>query len=267
MRTAQRNTHLDPERLLAASARFRGFVPEPERIVRAGQAQANPKIEAMKAVWKDAGDWDEFIAGEHPLQDTMLGALKGLAYTSKDVEEFSLSMACFQGTRDFSERAGVFLSALINGSIDRSFIIHTRHLARAVDYFGFLNSKEIIVDGDIGHSCGQRMAGGSIVVKGSAGGWCGNMMSGGAITVHGSAGDFLGMRMESGMIRVLGGSGCYCGSSMKGGRLFLRGGALFGSGDEMRGGDIYIETLDKLWHIRLDESGADKRTFRWLSKA
>jgi formylmethanofuran dehydrogenase subunit C len=134
----------------------------------------------------------------------MFGTVKDSGITAIDVEAFCVMLPEFQGEKNFSFKAGLFLSALINSSKESRFIVHTRHLAEPIDVLGYKNTKDIVVNGNAGHGIGIMMESGTIVVNGNVGECLGDRMSGGSITVNGDSGIYTGDRMEGGELRVNG---------------------------------------------------------------
>ncbi len=69
----------------------------------------------------------------------------------------------------------------------------------------------------------QGMAGGQVVVHGDVGARCGDRMRRGAILVAGSIGDYAGSRMLAGTLLALQGCGAHAGYGMRRGTLLVRG--------------------------------------------
>jgi hypothetical protein len=91
--------------------------------------------------------------------DKAVWLLKGIRYTPKDVTDFPIVISRFESRDDFSEAAGFFLSALIDGHKEKRFYINTRHLSKRINYFGYFNCKDVTVDGDLGESVGRHNSG------------------------------------------------------------------------------------------------------------
>jgi len=241
-------------------------------------AEPSKALEGMKKAW---GNCSPECAGEFEWISEyrrMLAEISGLGYSAKDVEIFSIALAEFQCEKKFSERAGLFLSALINNCEADEFAITTRHLTEHISILGFQNKKKIRVEGDIADNAGWQtesgtlivngnaaknvgafMSGGAIIVNGNAGGdignsmWGGNIivagdagnragwnMWGGAISIEGDAGNALGAWMLKGSITVKGNAGDIVGMNMGSGRIFVGGNAGDGVGQDMTGGEIRL---------------------------
>lgn len=223
--------------VLALAKVFRGLKPETEKPVRPIELVDDETLEKMKEAWKpveiDKSDWNASY-------ENALAQVKKLKYTAKDVENFSIALAGFQNEGLFSYKAGYFLSALINNCKDNEFIIHTAHL-ELIRYFGYKNTKNIVVKGDLGGIVGLRMECGSITVEGNAGDWVGDEMNGGNITVKGNATDWAGDEMKGGVITVEGDVGYSLGEEIGGGTIIVKGNAGNGVGRLMTGGEIRLE--------------------------
>lgn len=222
---------------LAAGKRFGKFAPEKEKAVRVPNVKEDKALQMLKEAWKGY-NYDRFN------YDVALGAIGKLEYSAKDVEKFSIALIGLQNEEHFSQKlhffqkAGLFLSALINNCKDTDFVIHTQHLIKGIGELGLMNTKNIIVNGNAGDNVGQEMEGGSIMINGNVGKTAGNFMRGGSITVNGDADQYLGFYMQSGTITVTGNAGEDVGLSMKGGEIHLLGDYESISND-IEGGKIY----------------------------
>src|SRR5208283_402917 len=165
---AARQVMRDKPTRLAASRMFGGLRPETERPVRTHKVESNPALECMKRAWAMCDDIHLPNYGE--IYSAMRRKIRKHQYSAKDVEDFSMVLAEFQGEENFSNKAGLFLSALINNCKEDGFLIHTVQLAKPIHSFGFRNTKNIAIDGDIGDVVGEEMVKGAITVKGNAGG-------------------------------------------------------------------------------------------------
>jgi hypothetical protein len=204
---------------LAIGGRLKGFGPEEEKASRKAEVKETEAIRQIKAAWKACG-YNTYKRDDENYRP-ILHIVENLQCTAKDLEEFSLSLEEFQHEKDFAEKAGHFLSALINSGKESDYVIHTQHLVTPPDYLGYKNGKNIIVKGDAGLIVGSGMKRGSISVRGNTGHWLGGLMQGGSITVEGNAGDGVGYSMKSGSITIDGNAGYDVGAKMKGGEIHL----------------------------------------------
>lgn len=204
-----------------ANARFRTFKPEGEN--PAGEAIVAPptKIKALIDAWyADKCD----VEGE---SDYAYGcaqeALEGIHATAQEIREFveflkklpdnDTSQSC---DHLFTDRAGTFLSVLINTSPDLEFELDFNGL-RPPDDFAYENCKDVVVHGNLGDNAGHASAGklevfgdadgmfgyaqadGEIILHGECYGDAGHHMCGGKMTLHGEA-EELGEEMSDGEI-------------------------------------------------------------------
>jgi hypothetical protein len=206
--------------LLAASGRFGPFKPETDRVVRAVEVETNQAIETMKRAWFECSPPEPCNSGKSYVE--MLGRIRTVACSAKDIGAFSLMLPAFEGEERFHAKAGLFLSALICNSKDEVFMIHTVNLIERIYNLGYDNDKKIIVEGDAGHNLGIGMKGGEIIVNGDAGNRIGGAMRGGSITINGDAGNDVGELMKAGSIYLNGGHLGIC-EHIYGGRIFHKG--------------------------------------------
>jgi formylmethanofuran dehydrogenase subunit C len=222
---------------LGIGKRFKGFRPEEEKASRKADVKESEAIRQMKNI---LGAYLRLPKGDNT-RGAMSKAIKNLRYTAKDVEEFSLVLVEFQDEEDFTNKAGFFLSDLINNGRDSDYVIHTQNLPLPPHYLGFKNCKNITVEGDVGDWVGDRMRNGSIIVKGDAGDRVGDWMKGGSITIEGSAGYGFGFGVTGGRATVEGNAGDGAGEKMEGGSVIVKGSAGNGVGDKMKGGSITLQ--------------------------
>jgi len=224
---------------LAASSRFGGFKSEAEKSIRAQGVESNPVLDEMKMAWRECRPFYFHQIAENYVE--ILDRITGLGYSAIDVEAFSISLAGFQHEPRFSEKAGLFLSALINKCKQDGFTIHTAHIVKPVDYLGYLNTKIITVEGSVGIQVAREMIDGSMTINGDAWNEVGKKMSCGAIVLMGDARDFAGYQMNDGEITVMGNADRAVGLHMLGGKITVECNAGSGVGDSMKGGSITVE--------------------------
>jgi hypothetical protein len=209
-------------------------------VVRIPDIKSDPVLSQLADAWKRCDciddqnaimDWDIWFPD-------ILRAANGLSFFAKHVESFSLLLASFQDDPVFQRKAGLYLSALINACPDEEFIIHTRHLSLPPDSFGYQNTKNVIVEGNLGKEAGDSMISGSIIVKGNVGHCAGDMMRGGEIMIEGDAGANVGTMMNGGRIIVQGHAGHDAGFEMNKGVICLDG-TYDGISSNIYGGRIF----------------------------
>lgn len=204
----------------AASKRFGRYKTEKEKTVRKADIKKDEVLKKFRAAW-GVYSRENSITFEGYYELAVL-VVKELQYSSRDVERFSIALTEFQDEERFSERAGAFLSALINNGKDRDYLIHTGQLDKPVERLGYRNTKNITINGDVGAQLGAHMREGSIIVEGDARNFVGLTMEGGSITVDGNAEEFVGFEMKGGRIIIEGNAG-YGVGVMRGGEIHLKG--------------------------------------------
>jgi formylmethanofuran dehydrogenase subunit C len=231
----------------ALDERFKRYAPEKENGARQADVKEDLVLKQLVVVWKNCTGACSNKTNKSCYQLAM-DSLQGKTFSSADVEKFSIALAGFQEDADFSLNAGDFLSALINGGSEENYTIRTNHLETPPDAFGCQNSKNIVIDKNIGRYCGDGMKGGRITIRGNAAEYLGRDLNGGEIVVDGNAGANCGERMEGGEILIAGdvkGTGSVvengCGSLMKNGRMRIGGSTSCHVGAGMKGGEIIIE--------------------------
>jgi len=232
MEAALRAGRKEPH-VLAASGRFRGFAPETGQRADAPQIMKDAKLKAMFCAFRkvDISKWFDgggtITSYDSPLisYDIACQVARNLANSSRDIEFYSIALTQFQMEGLFSTRAGFFLSALMNSSPDKEFVIHTAQLCSGTGpkpyaYIGTKNRDEnIIVNGDCGKCIGWGMEGGRIHVEGNVGDFAASCMQGGVIVVDGSA-SHVGDGMTGGEFRAMEGKEFRLATTIWGGRFF-----------------------------------------------
>jgi len=211
---------------VAFGSKFGKYTPEEEKDVRKVDVKEDEVLRQLKAAWRNYKrnkiHYEQKIYFQTYGYEDALRAVKGISYSAADVERFSLALVEFQDEEDFSEKAGFFLSALINNGKDTDYVIHTRHLTKEIDCLGFENTKNITVEGDVGCRIGYFMGGGAITVNGDTTNWTGSCMRGGMILVSGDACNWVGDEMKGGKIYIKG-DYLNLGRDIEGGKIYHKG--------------------------------------------
>ncbi|MFH1685026.1 MAG: hypothetical protein ABH983_01845 [Candidatus Micrarchaeota archaeon] len=175
--------------------------------------------------------------------DEILGMATALEYSGRDLLRFSKAIECFQNDHMFGRKAGIFLSALVNGGESMFHTFDFTGLGKKVSLLGYRNDGIIRVFGNLGSHTGCEMQdNGLMIVEGSTGYGTGAWKQGGSIIITGDTGDFLGLGMNGGYIDVFGTSGNNIGQSMKSGDIYLESG--YGTVGSIYGG--MIQSQDKV---------------------
>jgi hypothetical protein len=141
------------------------------------------------------------------LYESTLGLIRGTKVAPGHIEEFCAFMGLSK-TVGFEQSAplGLFISALINDSKERSFKLNLHNYQNSFHFLGYRlkADKHLSVTGDMGHFTGAGLRGGYLKVTGSTGSWCGADMIGGRIKITGDAHSKIGEQMKGGRIQVYG---------------------------------------------------------------
>ena len=223
---------------LAVSKRFGMYKDEEKKAVRDPDNKKDEVLERIREAWRRINP-DHNMHGKYVEACREINRLQlHLNCSSKDVERFSVALAEFQDEKDFSVKAGTFLSALINMGRDSDYTIHTGHLTKGIEMLGFKNTKNVIVRGNAFDGTGAWMKSGLLVVEGSV------------VTV--------GVAMDGGRIIVNGDSG-EIGDGMRSGVIIVKGNSLGKVGKNMTGGEIHVEgeicSIGELFHGKIFHKG------------
>jgi hypothetical protein len=136
-----------------------------------------------------------------------LQLIRTIEYAPSDIEEYC-AMNELSKDAGFEQTGpvGIFLSALINASKERYFVLNIHNSQRRLHFLGYRlkEGKRLTVHGDVGHFTGVGLSGGLLKVIGSTGSWCGADMTGGRIEITGDALARTGVWMKEGHIQVNG---------------------------------------------------------------
>ena len=189
-RVARRRTLDARHETLAAADQFRRYKRESRQEVRKADVKEDETLKAIKLAWLRL--CEDYVGDIETPYARAVELVHNLEYSARDVESFSLMLSELQTAHSSSHYDGLFLSALINMSKEDTYIVHTVGLNRPLNFLGYENVKNIIVNGDVGLRLGNGMKQGTININGNAGSCLGERMAGGRITVNGETGDVLG---------------------------------------------------------------------------
>ena len=230
---------------LAASKRFGMYKKEEMKRVRKADVRQDATLARLREAWKKY-ELEELALYSRIITDF----LKKIPYSPEDLDRFVISLAEFQDERNFPDKAGAFLSALISNGAGGGYVIDISHLP-PLNGLGFKNSqKDITVNGDAGSHIGMQMEKGTIVINGDVCDNLGAFMEGGKIEIGGNAGKGIGFCMRGGEILVEKNAGLSAGSGMTGGMIVIEGNAGSFLGANMNGGVIRIEgEIDSIGNV------------------
>jgi formylmethanofuran dehydrogenase subunit C len=247
---------------LSASRRFGGYKKETPKRTRESDVTEDHSLDKLIRIWKRFTNGERYAQENYPEAYELAGKI---SYSSEDITRFCITMAQFQGESNFFEnKAGTFLSALINNGNEGKYMIPTEHFDMEIHWLGLANSKDVTVVGDVGiysgvfmrsgnieirgnvgRGVGSGMKSGNIIVKGDAecyvgSGWHSGSMRGGLIIVEGNAGADAGRSITGGEIRINGDVGDSPGKLMRDGLITIDGNAGRTAGSQMKGGKLLI---------------------------
>ena len=127
--------------------------------------------------------------------------VKGCGYGPADVEGFSKELVKFQRERNFADKAGIFLSALVNQGKPGSYRVWANYLEKTVCWLGYRNRNSLDIMGDAGRHFAIGMKSGTLQLYGDAVD-AGNMR-GGKVIIHGNV-ECISGNMAGGSIFVWG---------------------------------------------------------------
>jgi formylmethanofuran dehydrogenase subunit C len=215
--------------LIAVGSRFGKYNPEAEKKARELQLARNLAIDGMVEAWNRCDFSKGYFLDNYPVCENEIEKIK-VRYTDEDVRSFSIMLGAFAEEPRFTEKAGMFLSALIHNCNSPLVTIVTRHLSPPPDCIGCYNTKEFVVDGPAGDQLGAFMTSGRIIVRGDAGDEAGAHMTGGEIVITGSAGRHLGEEMTGGGIIRVKGEIRELSSAIRSGFVYRKGKLVYGWG-------------------------------------
>ena len=175
----------------------------------------------------------------HDIETLSLKAIGSQTFEKDAIELFSeVSLVKFQEHWNFSQSAGIFLSALVNSCKEDNFTIRLCNILATIDSFGFKNRKNVVVFGDQRDNFGQYMENGSLTLYGNAQHALGSNLGGGSIIIHGNVGTICAFQVKNGEIIVNGNSGGLTGAKMQGGSLTVNG-RISSLDSDLKGGNIF----------------------------
>jgi hypothetical protein len=231
--------------VLAVNRIFGRYRSEESHDVRNAKVKSDLALEELNKLYREIDRTYLFHSG-YPVPNDFAyervnNSMKNRKYSAADLELFSISLTEFQDEDHFSAIAGLMLSALINNGKDTDYVIYTAHLNVPIDFLGYQNTKNIIVEGNVDSWVGNRMNCGTILVKGNAKDEIGYAMNNGILTVEGNAGNSVGKNLKGGSLIVKGSVSYGIGTEMTGGTITVNGNADMNAGLYMHGGEIHVD--------------------------
>jgi len=160
--------------------------------------------------------------------------------SARAIREFSFYLAELESPFRSTMQQGLFLSACINNCAEDHVSLWVSHLP-LLDYLGYKNTKDVIIQGDVGYALGESMCSGRIRVQGNTGDDVGIYMQGGRICIAGNVEDCAGEKMKGGQLFIGGNAGKHPGVDMQEGEIVILGDAKTFVGMDMEGGVIRMQ--------------------------
>ena len=146
---------------------------------------------------------------------------RAIKYSAKDVEIFSPMLLAYQQKPSFERYSGLFLTYLATFGKDSSYVFNLWDIATPIEFLGFANKKNLVINGNAGDYLGAWMKNGKIILNGNAGNYVGDGKEGGKITVNGDVGMAPARGQINGIVRVNGRISCLPDDSCNG-KLYQR---------------------------------------------
>lgn len=190
--------------MVRKGAQSKGKGEGPSKKVSGAEPDTSGIMKTTSAVAQLTEIWKGYTYTTEPLNYTaqrnyeaICELIKGVEYTAADVQEFSKSLAEFSKEKHFCDKAGIFLSALVNMGSDTDYVIDVRDfpITKEPCILGYKNDKNLTVYGQVGSNFGALMKGGTARLMGSVIGQVGTNMTGGTLTVEGNARSSVGPGM------------------------------------------------------------------------
>jgi len=202
---------------------FSHYKPEDEKHIKKFKVEEDETLQQLKDTFKRVRYGSVDTSSYKEEYDRALSLVYKLKYNSSDITKVLFALPEVRGRKYFNFNAGLFLSALINNCKDEKFVLITEHLSMAIDCIGYMNTKQITIQGNVGNYLGRSMENGLITTYGNAGDSIGFEMNGGSIIIHGNAEDEAGSCMKEGTITIKGNAGRSVGHYLHSGTIFLEG--------------------------------------------
>ncbi len=187
------------------------------------QVVRNSKLDALLK------NYEKWLKETDPVKNSIdseynraIKLVANLGCTRTDVRNFSILLKQYESDALSFFETGFYLSAMINSSKEKNFDILTNHLEVKIDRIGFVNEKNVIINGDVGEHTGISMQSGKIIVEGNAEVYTGFQMNGGELLIKGNTDD-VGEEMYGGKIIVEGNAEGWVGENSVGGIICVKG--------------------------------------------
>ena len=207
----------DSQDLLTASAlkQFGKYKKEENVEKRSLDLKVSKGLERILHVWRRFPPlYDDFVP-DIEWHMRLKKAVRRIDFTEEDIRKFNISLLQYENVPHksdeeygFSEKAGIFLSALINEAKETDFMLNLGIFEKGMTCLCVQNKKNVVIQND-GTGClihlGEYMVKGNISVSGNVHDGIGAYMKGGEnLMVEGNAGEVSGYQMIGGTIHISG---------------------------------------------------------------
>ena len=223
----------------SARKKFSRFKPVKPNIVRTAAVKPSPlleNLEKIKMLWHGIEFYGQRPSSGYSYSEQYARYVEEFRKQSidlprSDVEKLLFFLPELPLPNTFTDKIGVFLSALIEASSDREFSLHVGFLNRKISFIGYRNTKNLYVEGDVGNYFAFRMKSGEIVLDGNSDACPGYGMEGGKLVINGD--------LDGPWIR-----------NIKGGQIHFNG-----EGDQLdyfsKRYPVYVDGGQAFWHGKL----------------
>jgi hypothetical protein len=144
---------------MAGSKRFGRYKDEKEKSSRKSQIGQDETTRRLMTLFSQC-DYDAFkeptayekVWGDERTKegvfyDLVSQKVSGHDFSADDIERFSIVLEENESEWNFSRKAGIFLSALVNNGREHHYRVQTAHLQQPLSYLGYRNVKHLTIEG------------------------------------------------------------------------------------------------------------------------
>ncbi len=142
-----------------------------------------------------------------------LSLVSRIRHNPDDLDRFCEVLSALQEQKDFSTRAGLFLSAAVNAGSEERYSLRISHLHARIDFLAWRCKKQLSVEGDVGDFFAANADGAHVKLNGSAGD-CLAYKARAEISVTKDVGDYAAQYFRTGDLHIMGNAGDYLASRM-----------------------------------------------------
>ncbi len=230
-------TKANAEAQMVGRSPFSKLGPANESEVRVAKTESNITLSKAIELWCEIK-----IRGKHHTNNyrRIAKIVDGFKCDQKQLDLIIITLTQFQNEPDFSLKAGLFISALINEGKGREYSINVTAYDKPLDCLAYRNKKKVVIEGNVGDRLAWGILRGKVTLNGSCREGVAQMARGGRVFVNGNADDVAGIEMNGGFLAIRGNAGDRLGEFNKGGRTRVLGNCGAKVGDNMERGVISV---------------------------